>query len=157
MSRMSDLKNGSHSDTDAGIAPGAVESAETRRRRFVYNGEPGNSPSEFMTRGNRPLKRRKKSPSNIVALLVIISGLTVFYVWNKITVNHLAADVKELSSRLTNVESMNEVYRAEINRKSNLDKITKLAGERSGMVFASEQPVWFEVENYVPRDPADEN
>jgi len=24
-------------------------------------------------------------------------------------------------------------------------------------VFASEQPVWFEVENYLPRDPADEN
>ncbi|HLB01205.1 MAG TPA: hypothetical protein VJO14_07440 [Bacteroidota bacterium] len=139
------------------IETGTVETAENRQRRFVYNGEPATGQSEYLTRGNRPLKRRKKSPFKIVSLLVIVSGLIVFYVWNKISVNRLAAEIGDLGSRLKKVESMNEVYRADINKKSNLDKITRLAAERLDMVFASEQPVWFEVENYVPRDPADEH
>lgn len=138
-------------------AAGTAEATENRRRRFVYNGEPGASQSEYLTRGNRPLKRRKKSPFKIVSLLVVVSALIVFYVWNKITVNRLAGEVEVLGEKLKKTESMNEVYRAEINRKSNLDKITKLAADRLEMVFASEQPVWFEVDNYVPRDPADEN
>ncbi len=140
-----------------GMDAGTVEAPDNRSRRFVYSGEPGTGQSEYLTRGNRPLKRRRKSPFKIVSLIVFVSALIVFYVWNKITVNHLAAEVQDLGTKLKKIESMNEVYRAEISRKSNLDKITRLASERLQMVFASEQPVWFEVENYLPRDPADEN
>jgi hypothetical protein len=147
-----------------GIEPGpdagtpTLEVPDNRQRRFVYSGEAGaGGGSEYLTRGNRPLKRRKKSPFKIVSLIVIVSAVIVFYVWNKITVNHLAQEVDVLGDKLKKVESMNEVYRAEISRKSTLDKITKLAAERLGMVFASEQPVWFEVDNYTPRDPANEN
>jgi len=143
--------------TDRGNAAATVDVPEERRRKFVYSGDPGPGQSEYLTRGNRPLKRRKKSPFKIVSLIVIISAVIVFYVWNKITVNRLAGEVEVLGEKLKKTESMNEIYRAEINRKSNLDKITKLAAERLDMVFASEQPVWFEVDNYIPRGPADEN
>jgi cell division protein FtsB len=146
MSATSTLKRGRKPGIEPGFDPGAAAGTavapENSRRRFVYNGEPGASQSEYLTRGNRPLKRRKKSPFRIVALIVMVSALTVFYVWNKITVNHLAADVEELGTRLKKVQSMNEIYRAEINRKSNLDKITRLASDRLQMVF--------------PRDPAND-
>lgn len=160
MSRPSSLrprKPAAVADRGPGTDVGTMEVPESRERRFVYSGEPGTSRSDYLTRGNRPLKRRKKSPFKIVSLIVVVSALIVFYVWNKITVNHLAAEVEDLGTRLKKVQSMNVVYRAEINRKSNLDKITRLASDRLQMVFASEQPIWFEVDNYVPRDPADEN
>ncbi len=149
-------KPGAGAAGSPGTDAGTLEAPDNRGRRFVYSGEPGISQSEYLTRGNRPLKRRRKSPFKIVSLIVFVSALIVFYVWNKITVNHLAAEVRDLDTRLKKIQSMNEVYRGEISRKSNLDKITRLASERLQMVFASEQPVWFEVDNYVPRDPADE-
>jgi len=160
MSRLATLKPGKpgiRPDQESRKKVDTADAPDNKRRRFVYNGEPGTSQSEYLTRGNRPLKRRKKSPFKIVSLIVVVSALIVFFVWNKIAVNHLAAEVEDLGSRLKKVQSMNEIYRADINRKSNLDKITRLAADRLQMVFASEQPVWFEVENYVPRDPANEN
>ncbi len=127
------------------------ETTEQKQRRFVYNGEPGGGSSEFLTRGNKPLKRRRKSPFKIVSLIAVISVLIVFYVWNKITVNRLASEVDGLEVKLGKIDSINKEYRAEIGKKSNLDTITKTAINKLGMINAPDPPIYFEVENYEPR------
>lgn len=138
-------------EADAPEAEVRPEQHTRRERRFVYNGDPGGGSAEFLTRGNRPLKRRRKSPFKIVTLIAAISLVIVFYVWNKITVNRLAAEVDVLQSRLNKLSSINNGYRGEIDKKSNLDKITKLAKDRLGMIESPDQPAYFEVENYEPR------
>jgi cell division protein FtsL len=126
-----------------------------RERRFVYNGDPGGGSAEFLTRGNKPLKRRRKSPFKIVTLIAAISFLIVFYVWNKITVNRLAAEVDALENRLGKLSSINKDLGGTIDKKSSLDRITDLAKKRLGMIESPEQPTYFEVENYEPRPAED--
>lgn len=126
------------------------ETGDQKQRRFVYSGEPGGGQSEYLTRGNKPLKRRRKSPFKIVSLVTVISLLIIFYVWNKITVNRLAGEVDALSLKLGKIESINKDHRAEIGKKSNLDTITKIAKDKLGMVEAPDQKIYFEVENYEP-------
>lgn len=131
-------------------APEFPETTDQKQRRFVYSGEPGGGQSEFLTRGNKPLKRRRKSPFKIVSLVTVISLLIIFYVWTKITVNRLADDVDALGAKLGKIEYVNKEYRAEIGKKSNLDTITKIAKEKLGMVEAPDQKIYFEVEHYEP-------
>ena len=121
--------------------------AELTERRFVYNGEiSANDAQNYAPRGNRPVKKRKRSPFNIIAVLFIISILIVFYVWNKITVNRLAIEVNDLQNQYQKITSANDVIRAEINKKSSLDRVGKLAGPL-GLLYPKEQPVWFDVNN----------
>lgn len=126
------------------------EAAEPRSRRFVYGGEQGGGSGEYLTRGNRPLKRRRKSPFKMVTIIAAVSLVIVFYVWNKITVNRLSNEVDALDLRLRKIESINRNHRADIGRKSNLDTITKLAKDKLGMVEAPDQKIYFEVEGYEP-------
>ncbi len=134
-------------ETEAPEIPGTTDQ---KQRRFVYSGEPGGGQSEFLTRGNKPLKRRRKSPFKIVSLVTVISLLIIFYVWTKITVNRLADEVDALGAKLGKIENVNKEYRAEIGKKSNLDAITKIAKDKLGMVEAPDQKIYFEVENYEP-------
>ena len=114
-------------------------------RRYVYNSESSaHDAQNFAPRGNRPVKKRKRSPFNVIALLVCVSILIVFYVWNKITVNQLAIEVNDLQNQYQKVVSTNDVVRAEINKKSSLERIGKLAGQL-GLISPKEQPVWFDI------------
>ena len=116
---------------------------ELTERRYVYNGEPSSSALDGMPRGNRPVKKRKRSPFNIVAMLFIVSALIVFYVWNKITVNRLAIEANDLQTQYEKILSSNEVLRATINKKSSLERIGKIATGQLGLTYPKEQPVWF--------------
>lgn len=114
-------------------------------RRYVYNGETTVSDEQnFAPRGNRPVKKRKRSPFNIIAMLLVISILIVFYVWNKITVNRLAIEVNDLQNQHQKIISTNDVVRAEINKKSSLERIGKLSTQL-GLISPKEQPVWFDI------------
>lgn len=117
---------------------------ERTEKRYVYGGSPGENESDVARRGNRPVKKRKRSPFNIITVVVAASLLSVFYIWNKITVNNLVVEVNDLQSQYSKILSANELIRAEINRKTNLERIGKVAGQM-GLVYPSEQPVWFEV------------
>jgi cell division protein FtsL len=120
-------------------------SADLTERRYVYNGESSGSDAQnFAPRGNRPVKKRKRSPFNIIAVLFVVSILIVFYVWNKITVNRLAIEVNDLQNQFQKITSTNDVVRAEINKKSSLERIGKLAGQL-GLISPKEQPAWFDV------------
>lgn len=68
----------------------------------------------------------------------------VFYVWNKITVNRLVVEVDDLQTQYQKTLSANDQIRAEINRKANLERIGRVAGQL-GLMNPKEQPVWFEV------------
>ena len=139
-----------HGQTEAHMTPEIQEptaSPELTERRYIYNGVPSSAPSEaneFAPRGNRPVKRRRRSVFNIFVALCVISSLIVFYVWNKITVNQLVIDVNDLQNQYQKTASANEMLRADINRKSSLERIGTLAAQM-GLTYPKEQPVWFEV------------
>ena len=133
-----------HTSPDVQRPPASPELSE---RRYIYNGEispPAGGASEISPRGNRPVKKRKRSAFNIIAALVFVSLLIVFYVWNKITVNQLVIDVNDLENQYEKLTSMNEILRADINRKSSLERIATLATQ-IGLTYPKEQPVWFEI------------
>jgi cell division protein FtsL len=119
-------------------------SAGQPERRHVYNGDSmkqhGNSP-----KGNRPVRSRKRSPFMIVLGLFGLSLMVVLYIWNKISVNNLAIAVNELHNQHEKILNTNEFLRVEINKKSSLERIGKIAVEQLGLVSPKEQPVWFEI------------
>ncbi|MBI4548495.1 MAG: hypothetical protein HY707_10965 [Ignavibacteriae bacterium] len=126
----------------------AIESEsgnELTERRHIYSGDPLYRPVDFASRVNRPVKRRKQSPFILIALLFGISMLIVFYIWNKIAVNRLVVEVNDLKVQHQKIMNANEVLRAEINRKSSLERIGKIAGEL-GLKYPKEQPNWLEVD-----------
>jgi cell division protein FtsL len=137
-------------DTDTAEAPGQQGPAAPKQRRFVYSGQAGGGQSEFMTRGNKPLKRRRKSPFKIVSLLAAVSAVIVFYVWNKIMVNRLDTEVVQLRDKKTVLENNIERYRAEIGRKSDLGRIEEIAKDKLRMVPNPDRQQIIEVEKYQP-------
>ncbi len=124
-----------------------TEVASRTERRYVYNGEPLTARQESPVPGNRPARRRRRSSFNIILTLVVVSLLIVFYVWNKITVNRLVVEVNDLQNQNLKLLNMNESLRAEINRKSNLERIGRIATTQVGLVYPREQPVWFTVDS----------
>ena len=83
----------------------------------------------------------------LVLILVIVSFLIVFYIWNKITVNRLVTDVNDLQTQYQKIMSVNEVFRAEVNRKSSLERIGKIANGDLQLIYPKEQPIWFTIDN----------
>jgi len=120
-------------------------SSELTERRHIYSGDPTYRPSDFAPRANRPVKRRKRSPFMLIAAIFGVSILIVFYIWNKITVNRLVVEINELQAQYQKIENTNEVLRAEINRKSSLERIEKIAVDL-GLTYPKEQPSWLEVD-----------
>jgi cell division protein FtsL len=123
-------------------------------RRYVYNGATTSPTIDNVQRGNRPVKRRKRSPFNIVVVLFAVSILIVFYVWNKITVNRLVVEANEQQQQYQKILYANELLRAEINKKSGLERISKIATGQLGLTYPKEQPIWFNVDS--DRLPADQ-
>ena len=117
--------------------------SELTERRYVYNGEPQAPVDKEVVRWNRPVKRRKRSPFKMVSVLFLISALIVFYVWNKLEVNRLAVEINDLQVQYQKILYANESLRADINKKSSLDRIGKLAADQLRMSYPNEQPIWF--------------
>ena len=115
-------------------------------RRYVYNGDTASHEADFAVRGNKRVKARKRSPFNIIAVLFTISLLIVFYVWNKIAVNRLVVEVNDLQSQYQKILNANEFLRAEINKKSGLERIATIATGQLHLVYPKEQPIWFDVD-----------
>lgn len=98
-------------------------------------------------RVNRPFKKRKISTFNVILTLVLSAIVSVLYISNIIAVNQLAAEIGDLKSAYSTIESANEILRLETNRKSSMDRITRIAAERMNMMYPQQPPIWFEVEN----------
>jgi cell division protein FtsL len=123
-------------------------SSQVKERRYIYNGEASTSRREDVPRGNRPISRRKRSPFNIIIIMIAVSLMIVSYVWNKITVNRLAVEISELQTQYQRIQSANEVLLVEVNRKSSLERIGKIATEKLGMVYAKVQPTILDLDEH---------
>lgn len=91
------------------------------------------------------VKKTKMSTIMMVVLCFVIGCL--FYTSNVIAVLRMGREMNELTMRYGAILSMNELLRSDINRKSNLERITQLAAEKAGMVNPGEAPAWFEIDH----------
>jgi cell division protein FtsL len=118
----------------------------TAERRYVYSGEtPAEPMYDVAPRVNRPVQRHKRSPLTVIATLVAVSMMTVFYVWTKISVDRLAVEVNELQAQHQKIMNANALLQAEINKKSTLERIGRMATQL-GLTYPKEQPAWIEVD-----------
>jgi hypothetical protein len=85
--------------------------------------------------------------STIMLVVFIAVVGCLFYTSTVIAVLRLGREMNELTMRYNTVISTNEVLRADINRKSNLERITMLARDKAGMVNPPEAPLWFEIDH----------
>jgi len=118
--------------------------------RYIYNGnvvsgQQAAAPSNEI-RQNRKAVRRKHSTFNIVSGLFLLAALSLLYTGNVIAVNQLMKEVNDLDNRYNSIVSNTEVLKAEIARKSSLDRISLMAKEEVGLTNPKEPPVWFEVD-----------
>jgi len=94
----------------------------------------------------KPAVKKTKMSTFMVNVFVFVVGC-LFYTSTVIAVLRLGREMNELTMRYNTVVSTNEVLRADINRKSNLERITLMARERAGMVNPREAPLWFEIDH----------
>jgi len=118
--------------------------------RYIYNGGVASEPMGFSPnparKTNKRAVHRKHSTFNIVSGLFLIAAACLLYTGNVIAVNQLMKEVNDLSVRYNAIASNNEVLKAEIARKSSLDRISTMAKDELGLINPKEPPVWFEVD-----------
>jgi len=131
------MKNDNTVLDDQPVAP------ELTERRYVYNGDSQRPDYENIQRGNRPVRKRKRSPFNIVVILFAVSIVIVLYIWNKISVNRLVVEVADYNAQYESILHANDNLRAEVSKRSTLERVGKIAGTQLGMTSPSVQPVWF--------------
>lgn len=124
---------------------GVPVAPEMFEQQYVYGSEPQSTQRQNPMRTNRPAKPRKRSSFMLIMLLVMSSLFIVAYVWNKITVSRLMEEVGVLETQYQKIIDANNTVQAEINQKSRLERIGKLATD-VGMTYPKEPPVWFEVD-----------
>jgi cell division protein FtsL len=119
---------------------------ELGEHRRVYNGDEPAAPANEPMRPNRPVRRKQRSPFGPMFVLMIVSVLVVFYIWNKITVNRLTREVNDLQNQYQKLVNANESLKAEITQKSSQSRIEKIAVGQLKMMAPKEQVVWFEID-----------
>jgi cell division protein FtsL len=116
-------------------------------RRLLYN----EGVAEASTR-NEPASRgltfpkRRSSTFNTIATLFLAGVAIVLYVSNIIAVNRLVVEVNDLEQKYAAVMNGNEILRAEVNRRSSLERIGKIASEQLGLRHPKEQPQVLDVD-----------
>jgi hypothetical protein len=120
--------------------------------RPIYGGDtvlydPQESVPGYAARpARKPAVRKTKMSTIMLAVFIVVVGC-LFYTSTVIAVLRLGREMNELTMRYNTVISTNEVLRADINRKSNLERIALLAREKAGMINPREAPTWFEIDH----------
>jgi hypothetical protein len=114
----------------------------------IYNGDAIKPQKDYQTvRINRPIKTRRRSPLKIIMIIFLVSITIVFYIWNKICVDHLVIEVNDLTNHYENLVNTNEFLRAEVNRKASLERVEQLITiHKLGLVYPKEQPISFQID-----------
>ncbi len=116
-------------------------------RRLLYNGDfHGEKPANEPVRGSASVLRQPSSIFNTVLFLCLVAVAIVIYISNIIAVNRLAVEVNDLQQKYDAILNENEILRAEINRRSSLERIGRIATEQLGLQHPREQPQWLEVD-----------
>lgn len=119
-------------------------SKELKERQYIYNGDTVGTPNVTLLRPNRPASRRR-SPMKWTFLLILLSLVVVLYIWNKFMVDRLTEEIANLEKQHQQITNTNEFLRAEINKKSQRERIEKIAVEQLGLSYPQEQPIWFQL------------
>ncbi len=126
-----------------------VTSTDHDHRRVFYDGDV-QTESPFPRAAYRPIRRRfrkrKISTFNVIIWLFGLAVAVVLYISNIIAVSHLSAEINVLEKRYQNLVNRNELLRAQLSRKSALERIGKIATEQLGLHHPEEQPVWLKVD-----------
>jgi cell division protein FtsL len=122
-------------------------------RRLLYNDKvSSHSPSNKPASHGLKLRKRTSSTFNSMVALFFAAVVITLYISNIIAVNRLAGEVSELRQKYEALLNGNEILRAEVNRRSSLERIGKFAVEQLGMRYAKEQPRVLEVDEMLLED-----
>ena len=128
----------------------ALNAPTVSEGRYIYNGnvlsQPHAAGRNIAEKANRKAVQRKHSTFNIVGGLFLLAAISLLYTGNVIAVNQLMKEVNDLTNKYNALVSNNEVLKAEIARKSSLDRISTMAKDELGLTNPKEPPVWFEVD-----------
>jgi len=116
---------------------------ETPERRLIFNG--GSQP-RTVPQTNKQVKRRRVNPIPLILMVICAAFMAVFFIWNKIAVNHLAGDLDRMQTEYQNIVGKNEILRSEVSQKSSPERVEKIAQDQIGLTFRKEQPVLFELD-----------
>lgn len=136
--------NTAQSDRHNGEAT-KTEDAPPRERRYIYNGEPA-SHRPAPQRANRRGIRRKVSTFNLILFLLAMGLAVVVYVNNVIVINRLSLEVSQLEQHYESICNTNVTLRAEINKKSEWERIGTIATQQLGLRYPAEQPGWIHID-----------
>lgn len=95
-------------------------------------------------------KRRGRGQRYTFRGLTILFGVAVaiiLYISNNLAVDQLADDVYKLRAQHAKVLDANAILKAEISRKTSLERIGAMARASLGLVDPSVQPEWFNIDN----------
>ena len=95
---------------------------------------------------NRRATRRKVSTFNIIILLFGIGGAIVFYINNILSINRLASEVGQLEADYQKIDGINASLRAEVSRKSALERISPAAQDLLGLHASQTPQIWFTID-----------
>ena len=127
-------------------SPVSPSEESEREKRYIFGGDVHPKAPGYAIRQNKKGIHRKASTFNILLILFGSAVAIILYIGNIIAVNQLAVEVSQLQTKLDKIENINAVLQAEINRKSGLERIGKIATEKFGLQYPKEQPIWFDVD-----------
>jgi cell division protein FtsL len=122
------------------------QKSASRDKRYIYNGESQARNPSYAVRENRKVVHRKVSTFTLILWIFGVGIAIVLYVDNIIAINHLAMEVNQLQTKYDAIMNTNATLRAEVTRKSAWERIGKNATEQLGLVFPTEQPTLFSVD-----------
>ena len=128
------------------LPPNIPFTSEPVDPRFAFTGDSVAAGIDPSIRMNRPVRHKHRSPFKGMFIVLSVSLLIVFYIWNKIRVQELTGQVADMRNQYQKAQNVNEILRAEITQKSRLDRIERLAVDQLKMTYPKEQPTWFAIE-----------
>jgi cell division protein FtsL len=119
-------------------------------RRLLYSGEGATTTGSNESASSASIfPKRRSSTFNTMAALFLAAVAIVLYISNIIAVNRLAVEVNDLQQKYAAVMNGNEILRAEVNRRSSLERIGKIAVEQLGLQHPKQQPQELDVDEQL--------
>jgi cell division protein FtsL len=132
------------------------EPPEEQRGR-VYSGDIGTPPKsevlriEPQGRGRKRKTKKRLSVFNVLLALAATSAIVLLYIYNTVRVGELLREIGDLDSEAQKLSNANEILKADINRKSTLERIGTIAQTELQLHHPQQQPIWFSLDSEAMR------
>jgi len=125
----------------------AQSDVPARAHRYVYSEPSASRRPGYAIRPNKKAVGRKVSTFYLITLLFGFGVAIVGYINNIIVVNRLSAETNQLQVQYDKVINVNAALKAEIDGKSERDRIVKIAVDRVGLREPKDPPTLFDVDS----------